>query len=147
MKKLLTLAVVCMALTATATAQDKGLGLRFSGASEYGAEVSYQQPLQENHRLEADLGFFDWGGIGLTGIYQWVWKLDDLSEGFAWYAGPGAGLRFGDGIGAAIVGQIGIEYTLQDLPLQFSLDARPGIPFGFKDLGYGGAALSIRYKF
>lgn len=145
MRKLFTILAVSLAMATTATAQ-QALGLRIGGGSYFGAEVSYQRDLSSGHRLEADLGL-ESSGAALTGIHQWVWDLNDISEGVKWYAGVGAGIRLADHIGAGLNGQIGIEYTLQEFPLQFSLDARPGWYFG-NSYGFGaGAALSVRYKF
>jgi hypothetical protein len=146
MKKIITILAVSFLLAATASAQKQALGLRIGGGSFFGAEVSYQKDLSSAHRLEADLGV-ESNGMALTGVYQWVWDLADLSQGVKWYAGVGAGLRLDNNIGAGINGQIGIEYTLPDVPLQFSLDARPGWYAG-NDYGFGaGAALGVRYKF
>lgn len=120
MKKILTVVALCFALAATAVAQEKGIGLRFNGGYDNGAEVSYQQNMGDANRLEADLGFGAYGGFALTGIYHWVFKLEDVTEGLAWYVGPGAGLRINsNGFGAGIVGQIGIEYTLTPVPASF----------------------------
>lgn len=148
MKKVLTVVALCFALAATAAAQDKGIGLRFNGGYDNGAEVSYQQKMGDANRLEADLGFGAYGGFSLTGIYHWVFGLEDVTDGLAWYVGPGAGLRIGsNGLGAGIVGQIGIEYTLPTVPLQFSIDTRPGVFFGKGAFNDWGAALGVRYCF
>ena len=153
MKKLITLVVVCFALTASAVAQDKGIGLRFNGGyydngAEVGAEVSFQMNMGDANRLEADLGFGTYGGFALTGIYHWMWNIDALGDGFAWFVGPGAGLRINsNGLGAGIVGQIGIEYTLPTLPIQFALDTRPSVFFGAARYNDWGGAFSVRYRF
>jgi hypothetical protein len=146
MKKLIAVLIAGFAFIATSNAQQQALGLRIGGGTFFGAEVSYQKDLGQPHRLEADLGLEN-SGCGLTGIYQWVWDLNSLADGVKWYAGVGAGLHVGNYIGAGINGQIGIEYTLEDIPLQFSLDSRPGLYFGADNIFGGGAALSIRYKF
>lgn len=145
MKKLFALLVVGIAAVTTMNAQ-KSLGLRLGGGTATGAEVSFQKDLGTANRLEADLG--SWGSsLALTGIYQWVWDLKDLGDGFKWYAGPGVGIRLFDGFGAGINGQIGMEYNIPDVPLQISLDARPGWYSGGSN-GFGmGAALGVRYKF
>jgi hypothetical protein len=131
-----------------ALVQDQGIGLRFTSGYRSGAEVSYQMKFSTANRLEADFGFEYEGGFAGTGIYHWVYELPDLAEGFAWFVGPGAGLRIdSEGVGAGIVGQIGLEYTVPTLPLQFTLDSRPGIFFGANGHGDWGAAFSIRYLF
>lgn len=150
MKKLFTVLVVCFVIATTASAQ-KALGLRLGAGSASGVEVSYQMDLGTANRLELDLGLESGGtnhsGMTLIGDYQWLWDLSDLGEGFKWYAGAGAGLHIFDNIGIGINGQIGIEYTLQEIPLQFSLDTRPGFYFGNGNGFAAGAALGVRYKF
>lgn len=153
MKKVfLTLALIVSGICAVnAQGEDKAIGLRLG----YGGEISYQQSLGSANRIELDLGINNYG-FGLSGIYQWVWDLSALSDGFNWYAGVGANLGSFDydttnntngklNIGA--LGQIGIEYNF-DIPLQLSLDYRPGIYFldGVHS-SYDGICLSARYKF
>lgn len=149
MKKLFTVLVVCFAL-ASATSAQKALGLRLGSGSASGVEASFQMDLGSANRLELDLGLesgnSDHSGMTLVGDYQWVWDLSDLGEGFKWYAGVGAGLHIFDYIGVGVNGQLGIEYTLQEIPLQLSLDTRPGFFGNGYGFGYG-AALGVRYKF
>ena len=140
---------------------EHALGLRFGGNNGLGAEVSYQNALGGNNRLEADLG---WRGdnhvtaVKLTGIYQWVWNLD---QGLNWYAGAGGGLgtasydtrygnpkyRDGNQFLIFVAGDIGLEYNF-DFPLLISLDFRPEV--GSSDYIDGldfDIALSLRYQF
>jgi len=132
----------------TAQADSKAIGLRLG----YGAELSYQQPLGNANRLELDLGLNYWG-FGLSGVYQWVWNLSESSPGLKWYAGVGAGLGSYhyssnlNSLGIGILGQIGIEYNF-NIPLQLSLDYRPGIYIIPAFWGsYDGICLSARYLF
>lgn len=129
----------------------KAIGVRAS----YGAELSYQHPFSHANRLEADLGFYYDHGFNLAGVYQWVFDLSELANGFNWYVGLGPQIgswnyhdKDYDGLALGIAGQIGIEYNF-DIPLQLSLDYRPG--WYFLPNSYGGAwegiALGIRYKF
>ncbi|MCE5332020.1 MAG: hypothetical protein LLF95_07750 [Bacteroidales bacterium] len=149
MKKIiLTLAfVVSMIGAVSAQVDGKALGLRFGGVSGLGAEISYQHPLSDANRLELDLGLNKWGA-GLSGIYQWVWDLSALSDGFNWYAGVGGTLGLSDSsFGIGVIGQVGIEFNF-NIPLQLSLDYRPAIYIlpSFAG-GYDGICLSARYKF
>src|SRR5688572_5486277 len=94
MKKLILSATMLMGLTFTAQAQDlkNALGLRFGDNDGFGAEVTYQRWLSNKNRLELDLGWRDsndYDAIKLTGVYQWVWNIEN---GFKWYAGPGLGI-------------------------------------------------------
>jgi len=145
MKKLFTVLVICFAFVATSNAQ-QALGLRFGGGTTFGAEFSYQKDLSAANRLEADLGLEN-SWASLNGTYQWVKDLSSLADGVKWYYGAGAGILIGDIVGLGINGQLGIEYTLKEIPLQFSLDTRPGYYSGDK-YGFGfGANLAARYKF
>lgn len=137
------------------------IGLRLGSGNGIGTEISYQLALQTNNRLEIDLGTVSKdksAAVKITGIYQWVWELED---NFNWYAGAGAGLanasydidfpglRNGDRNEsfAYAVGQLGIEYNF-NAPLLLSLDTRPQ----FSLARYGNnlnlvTSLGIRYQF
>lgn len=150
MKKVFVILLVCLAAVGTISAQDKAIGLRLGGGSASGGEISFQKELSDANRVEFDLGFIgnnNYSGLSLTGVYQWVWDLEGLGEGFRWYAGVGAGLRAFNGLGLGLAGQLGIEYNFPSIPIQLSLDTRPGWYFGGVNGFDGGAALGVRYKF
>ncbi|MBC3759076.1 hypothetical protein H7U19_11705 [Hyunsoonleella sp. SJ7] len=166
MRKLIALVAILLGFTLTSGAQEiaeNAIGLRLGDSNAFGAEISYQRALKENNRLEADFGWrygtrrgFDFRGVKLTGIYQWVWNIDG---GFNWYAGPGAGLsswRFdlptGDITDTFLfaAGNVGIEYNF-DFPLLVSIDFRPEIGFGSStydnnDLDFD-IGIGVRYQF
>ncbi len=162
MKKLIFMAVLLLGVIFKSNAQDiarNAIGVRLGDNDGFGGEISYQHELSEANRLELDLGFRnnnDADAFKLTGIYQWVWNID---QGFNWYAGFGAGIgswskgdRYSgtgdDGLFLNADGNIGIEYNF-DIPLMISLDFRP--EFGLigdygKDTDLD-IALSLRYQF
>lgn len=164
MKKLLIAVCFIVAFGFQSQAQsiaEHAIGLRFGGNNGYGAEVSYQNALEDNNRLEIDLGWrnndrFD--AFKLTGLYQWVWNIEG---GLNWFVGVGGGLgsvsydeRYGNDdfnddnevfiFGA---GNIGIEYNF-NIPLLIALDFRPEIGSGNynNDLDFD-IALALRYQF
>ena len=158
MKKLFLVAIALFSFMATSNAQEiskNALGLRFGDSDGFGAEVSYQRSLNENNRLEFDLGWrsgngFD--GFKVTGLYQWVWNIDG---GFNWFAGFGGGLgsysfdnnAIDDETFLFAAGNVGIEYNF-DIPLLISLDVRPELGFGdFRNDVDFDIALGIRYQF
>lgn len=158
MKKLILVAFVFIGFTTISNAQDiskNALGLRLGDNDGFGAEVSYQRGLNDNNRLEFDLGWRSgkgYDGFKLTGLYQWVWNIDGS---FNWYAGAGGGVgsySFDDSTldGETflfVAGGIGIEYDF-DIPLLLSLDFRPELGFGdFRDDVDFDIALGIRYQF
>ncbi|KAA6348883.1 hypothetical protein EZS27_003683 [termite gut metagenome] len=146
MKKIIFSLILAIGSICMVNAQDNAIGLRLG----YSAEASFQHALSSANRLEADLGlnFGKDNGLNLSGTYQWVWDLSALSQGFNWYAGVGAGLGIWDKeFALGVIGQVGIEYHF-DIPLQVSLDYRPGIWFIPDVAGPGGEiALGVRYKF
>ena len=158
MKKILLLLLVVVGYTSTAQDISKNaIGLRLGDDDGFGAEITYQRAIQDNNRLEFDLGIRsgnDYDGFKLTGLYQWVWNIDG---GFNWYAGAGGGVgsysydnRFGDDFDDTFVfaaGDVGIEYNF-DIPLLLSLDIRPELGFGdYRDDLNFDLALGIKYQF
>lgn len=154
MKKFILTLVLAVSIVGALSAQvsGKAIGVRFGGFSGYGGEITYQHPLGNANRLEVDLGVNHYG-FGLSGVYQWVWDLSELADGFNWYAGVGGGLGSYDfdntnhNFGVGVLGQVGIEYNF-NIPLQLSLDYRPGIYIMPNVSGiYDGICLSARFKF
>lgn len=162
MKKRAFVTLLIIVLSVSSQAQEvskNALGLRLGDNDGFGGEVSYQRGLSESNRLEFDLGWRSRNNLDalkLTGIYQWLWKINN---GFNWYAGFGGGLgswqyetRDYDDEGAFFFASanIGIEY-LFDIPLQVAIDFRPEIylnPEGYRDDNFGpDVALGVRYRF
>ena len=157
MKKVLTLlAFISFAIgTYAQDISQNALGLRLGDNDGFGAEISYQTALNDNNRLEFDLGWRSgkgYDGFKLAGLYQWVWNIDG---GFNWYAGAGGGVgsySFDDDnldgeTFVFVAGDIGVEYNF-DIPLLLSLDFRPEFGFGdFNDDLDFDIALGIRYQF
>lgn len=157
MKKIMGIVAILMMTIGGLQAQENSknaIGIRLGDNNGFGSEISYQRLLNDENRLEVNLGFRsnnEFNNTKLTGLYQWVWTLEN---NFNWYVGVGGGLGtwkdkatstsdtfiFGSG-------NIGVEYHF-DIPLMVSLDYRPEV--GFTDV-YDGInsdfALSIRYKF
>lgn len=149
MKKALLILVAIMGLAFVSNAQNIGVRLGTDG------EISFQQPMGSNNRLELDLGiggFHHWSHyhhVSLTGIYQWHWFIVDS---FGWFVGPGAQVSlFQNGSGnnyfnISVGGQIGIDYEFP-FPLQLSLDTRPMWNFLGDHAGFGwGLCLGVRYR-
>lgn len=155
MKKLILLTFCIFGFALSSQAQvisEHALGLRLGSSGGFGTEISYQNALGENNRLELDLGWSsddDYDAFKLVGLYQWVWNIEG---GFNWYLGAGAGLgsvssdHFDDDFFALVAGDVGIEYNF-DFPLLISLDFRPEIGINYPDdVGFD-IALGLRYQF
>ncbi|TDQ30066.1 hypothetical protein [Tenacibaculum caenipelagi] len=141
---------------------DNAIGLRLGDNDGFGAEISYQRRLSDANRLEIDLGIRNgnnYDGFKATGLYQWVWQLENR---FNWFAGVGGGLgvwsiddytvggvtyKGGSETFVFASGTIGIEYNF-DIPLMISLDFRPEIGFNDAYDGFNSDfGLGIRYQF
>lgn len=143
-------------ITSAIQAQDiakNALGLRLGDNHGFGGEVSYQRYLNDNNRLEFDLGFRDSRNVDafkLVGLYQWVNVLDG---NFNWFIGAGAGIGSYSSPGesgsfALVAGDLGIEYNFEK-PWVISLDIRPelGLNKTYSDNLDLDIALGIRYQF
>ncbi len=169
MKKIILTLITLILFTFIVKAQinTHAIGLRFGGGNfGNGAEITYQYGFTDTNRIELDLGWYSnnhYYRSGVTGIYHWVWKIEN---GFNWFAGPGVQFwtyayrdyyvnedkRYvtENGGGVAIGGQVGIEYDFnhKDTPLLISLDARPMFNFISYHSGFGyGMSFSVRYTF
>lgn len=167
MKKIILFSLFLFGIATTVQAQNfskNALGLRLGDNDGFGGEISYQRGLSAKNRLELDLGFRsrsnndnDFNAFKLTGVYQWVWKIEG---GFNWYAGVGGGVgsytyKFKNDTKNSeafvfVAGDLGIEYNFEEAPIQLALDIRPELYFtdGYRDNNFGpDLALSIRYRF
>ncbi len=134
---------------------DNAIGLRFSENGGVGAEFTYQRKLTDSNRLEIDLGIRgdnSFSSFKATGLYQWVWALED---NFNWYLGAGGGLgswnvKNTDSSDVFIFGAgvVGVEYNF-DIPLLIALDFRPEIGFisDFYDGFNADFGIALRYQF
>ncbi|WP_422090533.1 hypothetical protein [Tenacibaculum ovolyticum] len=148
MKKLFLFIGFLTISTLTANAQDiadNAIGIRFGDNSGFGAEISYQRKLSGSNRLEIDLGIRKGNAFKATGLYQWVWEIENQ---FNWFAGVGGGIASASGNSAIFAaGVVGIEYNF-DIPLVLSLDYRPEIGFSDYYDGFNSDfGLGLRYQF
>jgi len=155
MKKIIIVISVLFTISLVTKAQSS-FGVRLSASHAYGGELSYQHHFGEKLRLELDFGgatqptlinhFYTAYGVA---VIQKVFPTNE--KNLFWYLGVGAKGGYyinkydDNGIYSAVCGQIGLEYRIKALPLQFSVDIRP--EFGFTEwwddpVGFG---LSIRY--
>ena len=147
MNKLIFSIVLVFGTVYFANAQSNALGLRFNAGYGTGVEASFQKHLQEVNRLEFGLGLDLDKALRGAAVYQWVFDLSQLYQGFFWYTGVGAGLTLYDGgADAGVLGNLGIEYNF-DFQLQLSLDIRPGFYLFNSGFWFGGVALGVRYRF
>jgi len=147
MKRLAVVILFSISVFTFVNAQSNALGIRFDAGYGTGVEASYQRFLSDANRLEIGLGLDFDKGLRANVVYQWVWDLSQLADGFKWYAGVGGGLALYDKTYIGILGDLGIEYNFK-IPLQISFDIRPGFYLlNDSHFGWGGAAFGVRYRF
>lgn len=157
MKNLFLILIIFIGGIVTSQAQDYGsaVGLRLG----YPTSITFKKFVSENNAFEAYGGI---RGIGIgTSIRANVAYLihNDFQEidRLKWYYGAGVGVAFytfdaGFGVGESgtsftVSGYIGLEYTLEDVPVSFSVDWSPTYFLGGYGSGFGadGGALAVRY--
>lgn len=162
MKKLFLIPVFCLMFSTMTHAQDyyrAAVGLRLG--SDLGINAKYF--LKHTAALEGIISL-RWNGIMVTALYEFEYMAFD-TPGLNWYIGGGAHLgswtNYSGNIGwwnyethpdGFIIGGadfiIGMEYTLQAIPLNFAVDWKPAINFiGMTNFWGDFFALTIRYAF
>ena len=144
MKKLLTLITAVILTTSVASGQE--LGVRFGDATGGNVAVDGVFSLGSWSRMHGDVSF---GGSGVGIDLLWDFVYQPLGgEAFNWYAGIGPFAWFGDPFQLGIVGELGLEYRFNNLPISLSADWRPSFRIiDNTDFNAGGFGLNIRYVF
>lgn len=133
---------------------NSAIGLRVG----YPLSITYKKNTSDTRAYEIFGGirpFTGYNELRISGAVQIHSDLND-SGNFRWYYGVGGGAAvynfdgnspINSGTSLTISGYLGLEFTLQDLPLNFTLDWVPTIYIGGFGRGFGGGygALAIRY--
>ena len=132
MKKTLTIMLILAALTIGVQAQTYKSAIGLRGGDPSG--VTFKTFISNTNALEFIAGTGYWGhNFNITGYYQWQ-KPTGWTPNLDWYIGPGAHIGFwndyyrndyGTGILIGVDGVIGLEYTLEDIPLNFGIGGGP----------------------
>lgn len=142
------LVTILMACAMAVSGQDytTSLGARVGGTSG----VSVKHFYSRNMAVEGILGFFG-NGTSITGLLEKHQQAFD-TKGLQFYYGAGAHVAFYNGkyyyrngfwrdinyydrreVAFGVNGVLGLEYTIDDLPIAFSVDFKP-----FVEVGPGG---------
>lgn len=118
-----------------------------------GAGISLKHFGADNRAIEA-IGYFYRRGVRITGLYEIHFDLEG-APGLKWYIGPGAHVGFYNNkyydenkVVLGIDGVLGLDYKINNAPLNISLDWQPSYEFadGFGFRGNWGG-LGVRYTF
>jgi len=155
MKKTLIIMLISGAVTVGAHAQSykSAIGLRLGDPTG----VTFKTFISKTNAIELILGTGYWGNnLAFAGYYQWQ-NPTGWTPNLDWFAGPGAHIGFWNqtyqdehaaGILIGIDGVVGLEYTLEDIPLNFAFGVGPSIQLTHgPDPFYWNGGLSVRYIF
>lgn len=158
MKKMLLMSIFCLVIFLSQVNAQKNssynspdyttsLGVKF-----YPTGVTFKHFIANEKALEF-IGFFYAAGTRIAGLYEIHKPLLNI-EGLKWYYGPGAHIALynnhhGGFTSVGIDGVIGLDYKINNAPINLSLDYQPSIQltdfYGDRFTSWGGVA--IRYTF
>lgn len=160
MKKIFLVVLLFVGFFGTSSAQQfyqSAVGARLGSP----VSASYKTFISESAALEAYAGFRFYGfgsWVNLSGAYLVHQPLGELADGLQWYYGGGASVFFWnytdsalDGLSSTSLGlqaYVGLDYTLDEYPVQLTVDWIPTIFIGDTNLsafGAGYGSLGIRY--
>lgn len=132
--------------------------------------LSYKLFISESNAVEVFLNYrtdrrfflgnsqYGWRRIGIGASYQVHEELDDVLDGLMWYYGGGVSVLYYNydynyyndtyrNVSIGLQGNVGLDYTFEDKPLNISIDWVPTFYInGFiNGLGADYGAISIRY--
>ena len=134
--------------SANSSDYSNAVGLKF-----YPTGLTLKHFLTGNKNAIELIGFFYNRGARVTGLYEIHGDINGI-EGMRWYLGPGAHVAFysnkyGGNTSIGIDGVIGLDYKINNAPINLSLDYQPSIQltehYGDRFTSWGGFA--IRYTF
>lgn len=125
--------------------QAQELGLRFGDISGGNVAVDGVFSTSKFTRIHADVSFGS--GVGIDALWDFIYRpLGE--EAFKWYAGVGPYTFIGSDFQLGAVGELGLEYRFNEIPLAMGVDWRPFFRLiDNTDIGLGGFGLNVRYVF
>ena len=156
MKNILIAALALVLLANKANAQAMGSSYRTAlGVKFYPGAITIKHFTREDRALEGLVYFWNYG-FRITGLYEIHGDING-APGLKWYVGPGAHIGFwndewnrkypdrSDGVAIGIDGVLGLDYKINNAPLNLSLDWQPSFNFvGYSYFSSWGG-LAIRY--
>jgi len=164
MKKALIIILLTFSIgTYSASAQSLGRDYQTAaGVKFFPGAITVKHFIKSNAALEG-LGYFWNYGFRLTGLYEFHGNING-APGLKWYVGPGAHIGFWSnrwkdqyptydgGAYFGIDGVLGLDYKINNIPINVSLDWQPSFNFGNGPDSYYGfysgfGGLAVRYTF
>ena len=154
MKKVSLLLVIFVVIALGVGAQSMGRTYKTAlGVKVWdGAGISLKTFIAPTSALEF-IGYFDRYGTRITGLYEIHGNIAGAA-GLKWYVGPGAHIsiynrkNYANGTVAGLDGVLGLDYKVNNAPLNFSIDWQPSFDIaGGRGFVASWGGLGIRYTF
>jgi len=143
MKKLLLILAVIIASYSYGNAQE--IGVRFGDVSGGNVAIDGIFGTGEFSRIHADVSFGN--GVGIDVLWDFLYRPIG-GEAFNWYAGVGPYVQIDDPFWLGVVGEVGLEYKFNGVPIVIGGDWRPLFSIiETTDFHAGGFGFNIRYVF
>ena len=143
MRKLTLVVVLLLAFSGYLTAQE--IGIRLGNVTAGDVAVDGIISTSEFSRIHADLSFGN--GMGLDVLWDFIYRPLG-KEAFNWYLGAGPYMQVDDPFWFGAAGEVGLEYSFQEVPLSLGIDWRPKLSIVEKtDLHFEGFGVNLRYVF
>ncbi len=143
MKKVLLIVAVVAASYSFSNAQE--LGVRFGDVSGGNVAIDGLFSIGEFSRIHADVSFGK--GVGIDVLWDFFYRPLG-GEAFNWYMGVGPYTKIDDPFKLGIVGEIGLEYHFNSVPISLSADYRPAFEIiDNTDFHAGGFGFNVRWRF
>ena len=132
-------------ITSVTISQAQEVGLRFGEVSGGNVAVDAVFGTGKFSRIHADVSFGK--GVGIDALWDFLYRPLG-GEAFDWYVGAGPYTFIGNDFELGVVGEIGLEYHFNEVPLSIGGDWRPFFRLiDNTDIGWGGFGLNIRWVF
>lgn len=144
MKRILSVLVIAISAICFSNAQE--LGVRFGDVSGGNVAVDGVFALGEFNRIHADVSFGN-NGVGIDFLWDFLYRPLG-GEAFNWYVGAGPYTFLGDNFALGVLGEVGLEYRFNAVPLALGGDWRPGLRIiENTDFFWDGFGINVRWIF
>jgi hypothetical protein len=134
--------LLCLLFLSVTLIQAQEIGARFGDISGGNVAVDAVFSTSKFSRLHGDVSFGD--GVGIDLLMDFLYRPLG-GEAFDWYAGVGPYTFLGSPFQLGIVGEVGLEYHFQGIPIAIGGDWRPFFRIiDNTDFGWGNFGFNIR---
>ena len=142
--------ILVAAASVNAQTYQTAIGAKFYAGNGSVGGINIRHSLQENAALEGSLLFFNGGGLGIEGLYEYQGPING-AEGLQYFVGGGGILGFSggrynnNGVAFALRLTGGIDYKFPEVPINVSLGLDPFFYLAPSTGSYLPLGIGLRY--